>query len=163
MLRKIDRLVIRVSSLASAVKYYHDVMGLRIVRQEQRAAVLRFADGSAELVLHNDPDAPAEAIYFLVDSVREMYQKRQELKLQFSSPPVRVARGFRATVKDPFGTVMHLLDRTANTSLGPDAATSEHDHAEDARPAGGLFAGVEHRVEAKPQTLVKLYEKLGRT
>jgi len=163
MLRKIDRLVVRVQSLASAVKYYHDVMGLRIVRQEQRAAVLRFVDDSAELVLHNDSDAPAEAVYFLVDSVREMYQKRQELKLQFSSPPVRVARGFRATVKDPFGTVMLLLDRTANTVLDPGRADSEDEHLEDARPAGGLFAGVEQRVEAKRDKLIKLYEKLGRT
>jgi catechol 2,3-dioxygenase-like lactoylglutathione lyase family enzyme len=160
MLRKIDRLVLRVPSLPSAVKYYHEVMGLRVVRQQQRAAVLRFADDSAEMVLHSDPDAPAEAVYFLVDSVREMYEKRAELKLTFSAPPVRVARGYRATVKDPFGTVMHLLDRSA---AGDGEGASRHDHVEDAQPAGGLFAGVEHRVAAKKQTLVSLYEKLGRT
>jgi catechol 2,3-dioxygenase-like lactoylglutathione lyase family enzyme len=161
MLRKIDRLVLRVPSLPGAVTYYRDVLGLRVVRQEQRAAVLRFADDSPELVLHNDPDAPAEAVYFLVDSVRQMYEKRRELRLQFSSPPVRVARGFRATVKDPFGTVMHLLDRSATGT--DDRAASQDDHVEDAQPAAGLFAGVEHKVAAKKQTLIKLYEKLART
>src|SRR3954465_8355877 len=104
MLRKIDRLVVRVPSLASAVKYYHEVLGLRVVRQEQRAAVLHFADGSGGLVLHSDPDSPAEAVSFLVDSVREMYEKRADLKLQFSSPPVRVARGDPGTGNDPSGT-----------------------------------------------------------
>jgi hypothetical protein len=143
------------------VKYYRDVLGLRVARQEQRAAVLRFADDSAELVLHSDPDAPAEAIYFLVDSVRQMYEKRQELKLQFSSPPARVARGYRATVKDPFGTVMHLLDRSATG--GARAESADEDHVEDGQPAAGLFAGVEHKVVAKKETLVRLYEKLGRT
>src|SRR3954453_1039551 len=55
---------------------------------------------------------------------------------------------------------MHLLDRSAP---GGSSKDSGDDHVEDAKPAGGLFAGVEHRVAAKKDALIKLYQKLGRT
>lgn len=154
MLRKIDRILIRVPQLGGAVKYYREVMGMTLVREDARLATMRFTDGSAELVLHTDPDLPAEGIYFLVDDVRAMYRRRGELKLTFLSPPAQVARGFTAAVKDPFGIVLQLLDRTKESS-----AT-----VEDAKPGtASLFAGVETRVEPKRDLLVRLYEKIGRT
>src|SRR6266853_1520774 len=104
MLRKVDRILLRVPGLASAVVYYRDLLGLKLVRQEARVANFRLADDSTELVLHADPDLPAEAVYFLVDDVRDLYRRRAELKLKFAGPPAQAARGYRATVKDPFGT-----------------------------------------------------------
>ena len=59
----------------------------------------------------------------------------------------------RASVKDPFGTILHLLDRSG-------AAGGK---SEDAKPVGALFAGVEARVEPKRQLLARLYSELGRT
>jgi len=155
MLRRIDRILIRVSSVTGAVRYYRDVLGLRLVREEAHLATLQLADDSlTQIVLHADPDLPAEGVYFLVDDVRELYRRRTELKLTFVGPPVRVARGYSATVKDPFGTVLQLLDRTAEA--GSDA--------EDARPAGAtLFAGVEQRVPPKRDLLIQLYVQVGRT
>lgn len=157
MLRKIDRVLLRVPSVSSAVRYYRDVLGLTVVKQDHRLASLRFADGpgngSTEIVLHSDPDLPAEAVYYRVDDVRELYRRRQELQLTFISPPSQAARGYRATVKDPFGTVLLLLDRTADT----DSAT------EDAKPAGGLFPGVKPRTMVKKELLIRLYQQVGRT
>lgn len=169
MIRKLDRVVLRVPNLSSAVKYYRDALGLRVTREETKVASLRFADDAhVELILHSDPDLPAEAIYYLVDDVRAMYRQRDELKLTFHSPPVRVARGYRATVKDPFGLVLNLLDRAAqkpasdaNGTTGP--AGVEQEHLEDAKAVGSLFAGIEHHVPAKRELLARLYEKLGRT
>ena len=43
-------------------------------------------DDSTEVVLHADPDLPAEGVYFLVDNVRDMYRKRAELRLNFTPP-----------------------------------------------------------------------------
>ena len=102
MLRKIDRVILRVANLPAAVAYYRDVMGLTVVREEARLASLKLPGDGTELVLHTDPDLPGEAVYYLVDDVRELYRRRKELKLRFASPPTQVSRGFRATVKDPF-------------------------------------------------------------
>ena len=163
MLRKIDRLIVRVPSLPSAVSYYRDVLGLRLVRQDRKVANFRLADDSTELVLHTDPDLPAEAVYYLVDDVRDLYRRRAELKLAFAGPPAQVARGYRAQVKDPFGNVLLLLDRSTEPA-GGGAGGGGAAAVEDARSAGAaLFPGVEPFQRAKPDVLIGLYEKVGRT
>ena len=155
MLRCVDRVVLRVPNVASAVAYYRDVLGMSVVRADAHVATLRFAeDAATEMVLHNDPDLPGEAVYFRVEDVRELHRRRDELKLTFVSPPSRVARGFRAVVKDPFGTVLQILDRTA---VNADAAV------EDMRNSELLFSGIERRAIPKPDLLIKLYEQVGRT
>jgi len=106
-------------------------------------------------VLHADPDLPDEAVYFLVDDVRDLYRRRAELKLAFTSPPAQVARGWRATVKDPFGSVLLLLDRSA------EQAGSRL--IEDARTPRDLFPGVEARLPVKRQELSAIYQTIGRT
>src|SRR5437588_12639260 len=83
MLRKIDRILLRVPSLESAVTFYRDVFGLRLVKQDARLANLRLADCDTELVLHADADLPDEAIYYLVDDVRDLYRRRGALRLTF--------------------------------------------------------------------------------
>jgi catechol 2,3-dioxygenase-like lactoylglutathione lyase family enzyme len=155
MLRKIDRVIVRVPGLASAVAYYRDVLGLKLIRQDARVANFQLADGATELVIHADPDLPGDAIYYLVDDVREMYRRRDELKLTFSGPPTQASRGYRATVKDPFGTVLLLIDRSTQHSGGH--------QIEDARTGGSLFAGVESRSTVKREQLIRAYQEIGRT
>jgi catechol 2,3-dioxygenase-like lactoylglutathione lyase family enzyme len=155
MLRKVDRVLLRVPSLPSAVAYYRDVVGLKLVRHEGKVASFRLAEGGTELVLHDDPDLPAEATYYLVDDVRDLYRRQKTLRLSFAGPPTPAARGFRATAKDPFGNVLLLLDRTAE---GSGAAT-----VEDGKVADGLFAGIEPAARPKRDVLIALYEKTGRT
>ena len=155
MLRKIDRILLRVPQLESAVGYYRDVLGMKVIRQDARLCNLQLADGETELVLHTDPDLPAEAIYYLVDNVRDLYQRRAALRLNFVSPPSAISRGYRATVKDPFGNVLLLLDRTM------DAASSKA--IEDAKTPLGLFPGVEARAPVKREALIHAYERINRT
>jgi catechol 2,3-dioxygenase-like lactoylglutathione lyase family enzyme len=160
MLRKVDRLLLRVPSLPSAVSYYRDVLGLKLVRQDAKIASFRLADDTAELVLHTDEDLPAEATYYLVDDVRDLYKRRSALKLTFAGPPTPAARGYRATVKDPFGNVLLLLDRATE----PAAAGAGAQRAiEDGKVPGGLFAGIEPAQRPKRDVLIGLYEKTGRT
>jgi catechol 2,3-dioxygenase-like lactoylglutathione lyase family enzyme len=154
MLRKVDRILLRVPSVESAVNYYRDVLGMTLIKQDGRVANFQL-EGGTELVLHADPDLPGEAIYYLVDDVRKLYQSRAKLKLNFVSPPSPVSRGYKATVKDPFGTVLLLLDRSADTASS--AAV------EDAKTPAGLFAGVEVRAPVKRDELIKAYEQIGRT
>jgi catechol 2,3-dioxygenase-like lactoylglutathione lyase family enzyme len=156
LLQRVDRILLRVPQLDSAVKYYRDVLGMMVLKHDARLANLKLADCDTEFVLHADPDLPAEAIYYLVADVRDLYQRRADLKLTFVSAPTAVSRGYRATVKDPFGNVLLLLDRTLERS-----GASE---VEDAKPpAGTLFAGVEQRTAVKKDELIKAYEKIGRT
>src|ERR1044071_7926378 len=140
MLKRLDRVLYRVPQIEGAVRYYRDTLGMRLLRQDKSVASFALQDG-AELVLHSDSDLPDQAIYLLVDDVRELYRRRDELKLKFNSAPTPGARGFRATVKDSFGNVLLLLDRSADTN-GTQAI-------EDGKCPGALFAGVAHKVPAK--------------
>lgn len=158
MLKRIDRIVIRVPGLPAAVAYYRDVLGMTLVQHDSRLATFKLGADGSELLLHTDPDLPSEATYYLVDDVRDLFARRADLKLHFISAPKQAARGYRATVRDPFGTVLLIIDRTTETA----AATAV---AEDAKAPGALFAGVETDTKSrgKPAVLVKTYEQLGRT
>ena len=153
MLRKIDRILLRIPSLPAAVRYYTQVLGLQLLKQDHRLASLKFPDSDTELILHIDPDLPAEATYYRVDDVQDFYARRDELKMTFVSPPSQASRGWRATVKDPFGNVLLIIDRCADHPVA----------IEDAKPAGSLFAGVVPRVDAKKPALIAAYEQIGRT
>ena len=155
MLRRVDRILLRVPALPSAVAYYRDVLGLELVRQDGRVANFRLGDGFTELVLHTDPDLPGDALYYLVDDVRELYRRRAQLKLTFANPPAQVSRGYRATVKDPFGNVLPLLDRSTES-----AGVAQ---IEDARATGTLFPGIEKRFPVKREELAAIYQSVGRT
>jgi catechol 2,3-dioxygenase-like lactoylglutathione lyase family enzyme len=154
VLKKVDRILVRVESLDGAVSYYRDVIGLKLVKQDARLASFRMLDGQTELVVHCDADLPDQAMYYLVESVKALYARREELKLKFAGPPSPVSRGFRATVKDPFGNVMLLLDRSAEGG---------GEVVEDAKAPGGLFAGVEQRTPVKRELLIEVYERTART
>lgn len=157
MLRKVDRVILRVPSLDAAVRYYQGTLGLKLIRQDARIAIFRFSDDESELVLHNDPDLPAEATYYLVDDVRDLYRRREALKLKFTSPPSPVSRGYKAAVRDPFGTVLLLLDRQTQDASSPSTVV------EDAKSPGTLFAGVPQRVAVKRDALTAAYTTIGRT
>jgi len=155
VLRKIDRILLRVSSLPAAVRYYTTVLGLTLIKQDKRLASLKFAEGDGEIVLHADADLPDQAVYFLVDDVRDYYARREELHLTFGHPPTPAARGWSATVKDPFGNVLLILDRAADQT--------QSNTVEDAKSPGSLFAGVQPRVDVNRKALAAAYQKIGRT
>jgi catechol 2,3-dioxygenase-like lactoylglutathione lyase family enzyme len=158
MLRRIDRLILPVPALPGAVRYYRDVLGLSLRHQEKQRASFLMADGITELVLRADSEQSGEEIYFLVDDVRDLYARRQQLQLKFVHAPRQAARGYAAAVKDPFGNVLLLLDQT--TPAGGQGAV------EDAAPPAALFAGVElAEPQPAPQRdlLIQIYQQIGRT
>ena len=136
MLLGVDRIVLRVRSLPAAVKYYTDLLGMKLIRSDARLATLAFSDSDAELVLHVEDELPAEGVFIRVADVRALYAKRAELRMTFLRAPNRVSRGYRATVKDPFGTVLHLIDRCG----------AEQAKVEDVSAPAVLFSGDRKRV-----------------
>ena len=154
VLRRVDRIILRVPNLPAAVRFYRDVMGLRPVREDARIASLRFPDDRAELVLHTDADLPAEAVYYAVDDVRQLFARREQLKLQFIHPPAVTARGYRAAVRDPFGNVLLIVDQTLCQDTGV---------TEDAKAPSALFPGIEEPQRVDERVLVDAYRRIGRT
>lgn len=154
MFRDIDRVLLRVSSLPAAVRFYGEVLGMQVVGRQLHSAILKFPAGPSELVLHDDPDLPAEAVYYRVEDVQELYRRRDTLGLVFASAPVRVSRGFKAALKDPFGNVLQIIDRKGAAANEP---------LEDARASEALFQGVRLSVPIRRQLLVDLYLRVGRT
>ena len=153
MLRRVDRVLMRVPNVGAAVRFYRDVMGLEVIKEEGKIASLKLRGSETELVLHCLDDLPAEAAYYLVDNVRELFAKRAELKIQFVQAPVAVARGWRAAIKDPFGNVLLIVDR----------ANEQQMVIEDGRAPGALFPGVEEKIRVRVEALVRTYEQIGRT
>jgi catechol 2,3-dioxygenase-like lactoylglutathione lyase family enzyme len=156
MLQKVDRVLYRVTNLAGAVRHYRDKLGLKLLREDAHVAIFQLAGGEAELVLHDEEDLPGEATYFLVTDVHGLYTRRRELNLTFDGPPQRVRRGFRATVKDAFGVVMHVIDHKLADASSPHAG-------EDVRTSPSLFPGVPQKLTPQRDKLVAIYTSINRT
>ncbi len=155
MFECIDRVLLRVSPLAAAVEYYQRVAGLTLSRRDKNVVAFTFP-GGGELLLHDDPDLPAEQVYYRVADVRDLHARAADLQLRFLQPPRAVARGYMAVVRDPYGLIFHLLDRTLDAAAPATAV-------EDARAPGALFAGVELAGQTDRKLLIGLYQALGRT
>jgi catechol 2,3-dioxygenase-like lactoylglutathione lyase family enzyme len=152
MLLSIDRILLRVSNLPAAAAHYQQRLGLKVLRRDKRLVVFRL-EGGVEIVLHDDPDLPSEATYFLVDDVRDMHRRRAELKLTFAGPPQRVSRGYRASVKDGYGAVLHLIDRRGGDEQVEDAVAA----------SGTLFPGTPARTPVRRARLIPIYQRINRT
>ena len=116
MLLRIDRILLRVPNVSAAVKLYQGTFGLTLVRQQARVASLRYPQGETELVVHDDPDLPAYAIYHLVDDVRRVFEQRETLGLRFIEAPTPTVRGTRASVRDRLGNVFDIIDHSAGAA-----------------------------------------------
>ena len=158
VLQGIDRLVLRVTNLPAAIRYYRDTLGLEVRREATSFATLALGDGR-EVLLHNDDDLPGEAVFLLVDDVRDLHARQAELRLTFRGVPTRVARGYKGEARDPFGTVLLLIDRSLDT--GDDAKPSTA--AETGSAPHALFPGVKPKISPRRDALAELYEKAGRT
>ena len=113
MLRKIDRVLIRVNDLSQAINFYSDVFGLKPVWQDQQRgqAGLLFIDSDAEIVLHTDPNIPGQVeVHYLVDDVNAAVQKYADQGCTILTEPFDMRTGRCAVIQDPFGTRLCILD-----------------------------------------------------
>jgi predicted enzyme related to lactoylglutathione lyase len=150
MLNRVDRIFLQVSNAAAAARFYSDVMGLTVDRQQPGVVAMTFAHGDAELILHEDRNRSDVEIIYGVDDVRAMYAERATSGLQFVTPPAVAGKGWRATIRDPFGHHLIIADRG-----GP--------QAEDGAP-GTLFGEMpEDRCTFDRDALIAVYLKVRRT
>ncbi len=152
MLKCVDRILLRVPNVTAAAKFYTETLGLRVDRAQPAAVALRFQEGDTELILHDDRQRPDVEIVFGVKDVEQMYADRDRLGLTFLAPPVRVGNGHRATMRDPFGHVLVIVDR------------GEAVHGMSAGSSGKLFDGApDEDPVVDRDKLIEVYQAIGRT
>ncbi|MBC7783019.1 MAG: VOC family protein [Burkholderiales bacterium] len=155
MLKCVDRILLRVPNVAAATKFYTETLGLRLDRKQPSAAALKFDEGDTELILHDDARRGDMEIVFGVDDVVAMFELRDDIDISFISPPTQAGDGYRATIRDPFGNVLVIVDRA-------------RDSARQALPvpesAGALFDEVPEEDPAQDRdALIAVYSEIGRT
>lgn len=156
VLKGIDRILLKVTDLASATRYYSSVLGLVVDRQHSGVVAMKIPGDDAEIVLHSDSHRPDVEVCFLVDDVRKLYEQRQHLRLNFIAPPTATQNGYRAAVRDPQGHVITLHDRAGLP--GTEVLGVVH-----AKQEGALFDDVPSDPTEDLENLVKVYADIGRT
>jgi lactoylglutathione lyase len=111
MLRKIDCVMIRVEDPGAAALYYSDVFGLRRIWQDETSVGLGFPESDAEVVLHCNPEIPSQVdVYYLVDDVVDSIRVLRQNRCTVLAEPFDIPIGKCAVVRDPFGTILSMLD-----------------------------------------------------
>lgn len=150
MLRRADRLLVRVDSIARAIGHWTNLVGNPPVESTPTAARFRLPDDGFEIVLHSDANLPDQMFFLRVDDLMALHARRDELRIDFRSAPTRFGSGLHALVRDPFGQTFWLCDATPESApLTPGDA--------------GLFGTIDRRPEIDAERLAALYESVGRT
>ena len=108
LFQKIDCVRLPVNDLDSALDFYRDKLGLRLVWRASNAAGLAMPDTDAELVLYTD--GSTKEIDLLVASADEAAAEFVHAGGTLLTPPFDIQIGRCAVVRDPWGNPLVLLD-----------------------------------------------------
>jgi lactoylglutathione lyase len=109
MFRKVDCVVVRVPELASALDLYVNRLGHPLIRRrDDQAAGLRLDDSETELVvMAGEGGTEADS---LVESVNAAVESFVRAGGSLVGPVEEIAVGRRATLQDPWGNELPILD-----------------------------------------------------
>ena len=111
-LLKIDSVMLYVSNLEKADKFYENVLGLKRVWTDKKQKMIGFIfpESAYEIVIHQDPGLPNPYFSFNVKDVDEFcdeYQKKGYIVVQ---KPFEVRCGKFAVLEDPDGNKLPIID-----------------------------------------------------
>jgi predicted enzyme related to lactoylglutathione lyase len=118
MLKSVDCVMFKVKDVDAAIAFYRDVMGLTPLWHDGEMAGLGFPalmdrGVLTEIVLHNDPNIPVKVdVNYLVEDVPAALAKLTAEGCQVVAGPFPIAIGNCAVVRDPFDTLLTLVDMT---------------------------------------------------
>ena len=113
VLRKIDCVMIRVDDLERAVAYYTRVFGLRRAWTRPGQVGLTMPETDAEIVLHTDQGFPSRIeVHYLVDDIAQAVAHFRANGCRVLVEPFEIEISRCATIEDPFGTPLNILDMT---------------------------------------------------
>lgn len=132
MVKKIDHVGIAVKNLDAAIKFYEDVLGMKVTEtevveeQKVKVAFIPTGDSEVELLESTTPDGPiakfiernGEGIQHIAFRVDNLEQKLEELKAKgirlIDEKPRKGAGGAKIAFLHPkttFGTLVELCER----------------------------------------------------
>ena len=112
-LRKIDCVMILVDDLDRAAAYYTRVFGVQRAWTRPTQIGLRMPETDAEIVLHTDRSFPSRVeVHYLVDDVAQAVAHFQANGYRVLVEPFDIEIGKCASIEDPFGTRLNILDMT---------------------------------------------------
>jgi catechol 2,3-dioxygenase-like lactoylglutathione lyase family enzyme len=75
-IKKIDAVLHRVADLDEAIKFYVDVLGLKLGWKDESKAGMLFPGNNSELVLHTDEKLPNPNVSFQVENVEAFVEEK---------------------------------------------------------------------------------------
>jgi predicted enzyme related to lactoylglutathione lyase len=112
LFRKVDCVLLGVSDLYKALRFYSEALGHTVVWRTPEAAGLAMPETDAELVLHTALDSQTD---LLVASVDAALPRLVESGGTIISGPFDIPIGRCAVIRDPFGNSLVILDQTRGT------------------------------------------------
>jgi predicted enzyme related to lactoylglutathione lyase len=115
LVRKVDAIQIHVPDLDAGLVFYRDRLGHQLIWRTERAVGLRLGDSDAELVLQIEREGLE--LNLLVSSAEQAAQRIIEAGGAIVVPPFDIQIGRCVVVRDPWGTVLVLLDTSKGLLL----------------------------------------------
>jgi predicted enzyme related to lactoylglutathione lyase len=105
--------MVKVDDLEAAARYYAEVFGLKRLWADGFSIGMGMPETDAEVVLHNDPNLPKDiGVHYLVEDVVAAVTELSAKGCTVIEPPFDIAIGKCAVIRDPFGTILPILDMT---------------------------------------------------
>lgn len=108
MFQKIDCLRLYVENLEKGIKFYRDVLGLKIEWRTEHEVGFILGDGVGEIVIQNIRNENETDL--MVENVDECVQIIKSGGGSVLVEPFDIKIGKCAVVKDPFGNILTILD-----------------------------------------------------
>ena len=104
-----------VSNLESALVFYRDFLGHKIIWRTQNSIGLKMPESETELVIHTEPDE--FEVDIKVESVEKAAKRFSEAGGTILNGPFDIPIGKCVIVKDPWGNKLVLLDSSKGIYL----------------------------------------------
>lgn len=110
---KLELFYVPTSDLGATLALYRDGLGFTEVwREGETTAAVTLAGSGVQVLLDQDPDAPAGPM-LTVDSVTEFHASRPP-SLTVLSAPAQIPGGFLAAYAEPGGGTFYVIDQSSD-------------------------------------------------
>ena len=111
-LKKIDAVLHRVNDLDEAIRFYVDVLGVKLGWKDGSMAGMLFPGNDSELVLHTDENLPNPNVSFQVENVEVFVEEYRGKGFKVLVEPFDIRCGRCAVLSDPYGNGVEVMDLT---------------------------------------------------
>jgi predicted enzyme related to lactoylglutathione lyase len=115
-MKNYDNFFLPANDLKKAKEFYQGILGLPTKFDFSDKGFLAFAIGEQEpaIILKDTNKFPntKPAIWFVVDSVKDEFEKLKEKGIKFLSEPYQIKTGLAVEFDDPFGNRLGITDYT---------------------------------------------------